>query len=54
MPLKDIGYSAIWLVSWFSRSVDWSGEQFVIESDGRLTPMPVAQDDVFYGQARSG
>jgi ceramide glucosyltransferase len=54
VPLKDIGYSAIWLVSWFSRSVDWSGEQFVIESDGRLTPMPVAQDDVFYGQARSG
>jgi ceramide glucosyltransferase len=44
VPLKDIGYSAIWLVSWLSRSVDWSGEQFVVEADGRLTPVPGVAD----------
>jgi ceramide glucosyltransferase len=40
LPVKDVALSAIWLVSWFGRNVEWSGQHFRIEADGRLTRLP--------------
>ncbi len=40
VPLKDLGYSAVWLVSWLGRRVNWSGEVFRVLRDGHMTPVP--------------
>jgi ceramide glucosyltransferase len=39
VPLSDLGYSALWLVSWFGRQVDWSGQRLRVEPDGRMVPL---------------
>lgn len=38
VPLKDLAYTAIWVVSWLGRDVTWSGERFRVGPDGRMTP----------------
>jgi len=40
LPAKDLALSAIWLVSWCGRDVEWSGQRFRVERDGRLTRLP--------------
>jgi ceramide glucosyltransferase len=42
-PLADLAASAVWLVSWLGRDVEWSGRRFRIERDGRLTPLSPAE-----------
>lgn len=39
VPLKDLLYSLVWLVSWLGRRVEWSGEVLRVEPDGRLVPL---------------
>lgn len=46
LPVKDLALSAIWLVSWFGRTVEWSGRRFRIEPDGRLTRLPARASPV--------
>lgn len=36
VPLKDLGYTAIWLVSWLGRDVVWSGQVLRVRSDGSM------------------
>jgi ceramide glucosyltransferase len=38
VPLKDLGYSAVWLTSWLGRGVVWSGEHLRVLPDGRMVP----------------
>ncbi len=37
VPLKDLAYTTIWIVSWLGRDVTWSGERFRVHPDGRMT-----------------
>lgn len=39
LPAKDLAMTAVWLASWLGRTVDWSGQRFRVEPDGRLTPL---------------
>ena len=41
VPLKDLAFSAVWLVSWLGRDVVWSGRRLRILRDGRM----IALDD---------
>ena len=40
LPLKDLVMSAIWVVSWLGREVEWSGQRFRVEASGRMTRLP--------------
>jgi ceramide glucosyltransferase len=40
LPVKDVIMSAIWLVSWLGREVEWSGQRFRVEASGRLVRLP--------------
>lgn len=40
LPAKDLVMSAIWVASWLGREVEWSGQRFRVEADGRLTRLP--------------
>lgn len=35
---KDLAVSAIWAASWLGRTVEWSGQRYRVEPDGRLRP----------------
>jgi ceramide glucosyltransferase len=39
VPLKDLGYSAVWTASWLGRDVDWSGRRLRVLPDGRIVPL---------------
>ncbi len=39
VPLKDVGFSAVWLASWLGRHVEWSGRRLRIQRDGRMVPV---------------
>jgi ceramide glucosyltransferase len=39
VPLKDLGFSAVWLASWLGRDVEWSGRTLRIQRDGRMVPV---------------
>jgi ceramide glucosyltransferase len=39
VPLKDLGFSAVWLASWLGRDVVWSGARLRVKSDGRMVPL---------------
>ncbi len=39
VPLKDLCYSAMWVLSWTGRRVTWSGADYTIARDGRLLPV---------------
>lgn len=41
VPLKDLGFSAIWAVCWFGRDVNWSGQVLHVDADGRMRPVGV-------------
>ncbi len=36
VPLKDLCYSGIWLLSWFGKNVTWSGQVLRVDTDGRM------------------
>jgi len=39
VPLKDLCYSGIWLLSWFGKHVTWSGQVLRVDADGRMAPV---------------
>ena len=39
VPLKDLGFTAVWLASWLGRDVVWSGARLRVQSDGRMVPL---------------
>ena len=39
VPLKDLGYSAVFLASWLGHDVEWSGQQLRVLPDGRILPL---------------
>jgi len=39
VPLKDLCYSGIWLLSWFGKNVTWSGLVLRVDADGRMAPV---------------
>jgi ceramide glucosyltransferase len=39
VPLKDLGYSAVWVISWLGRDVVWSGQRLRVLPDGRMLPL---------------
>jgi ceramide glucosyltransferase len=43
LPVKDLAMSANWVVSWLGREVEWSGQRFRVEADGRLTRLPARE-----------
>jgi len=43
LPVKDLAMSAIWIASWLGREVEWSGQRFRVEADGRLTRLPARE-----------
>jgi ceramide glucosyltransferase len=53
VPLKDLCYSGIWLLSWFGKHVTWSGQVLRVAPDGRMaavggvepTPEPATEPD---------
>ena len=36
VPLKDLGFTAVWIMSWLGRDVVWSGQRLRVERDGRM------------------
>jgi ceramide glucosyltransferase len=36
VPLKDLGFTAVWLASWLGHDVEWSGRTLRILRDGRM------------------
>jgi ceramide glucosyltransferase len=36
VPLKDLGFTAVWLASWLGRTVEWSGRTLRVQRDGRM------------------
>jgi ceramide glucosyltransferase len=36
VPLKDLGYSAVWAASWLGRDVEWSRRHLRVLPDGRI------------------
>lgn len=36
VPLKDLGFTAVWLASWLGHEVEWSGRRLRILRDGRM------------------
>lgn len=39
VPMKDLGFSAVWLASWLGHEVEWSGQTLRIQRDGRMMPV---------------
>lgn len=39
VPLKDLGFSAVWLASWLGLHVHWSGQTLRVQRDGRMIPV---------------
>jgi ceramide glucosyltransferase len=39
VPLKDLGFSAVWIASWLGQHVEWSGRRLRIQRDGRMVPV---------------
>jgi ceramide glucosyltransferase len=39
VPLKDLGFTAVWVVSWLGREVVWSGQRLRVEQDGRMVSL---------------
>jgi ceramide glucosyltransferase len=39
VPLKDLGFTAVWLASWLGRDVEWSGRTLRVQRDGRMVPV---------------
>jgi len=39
VPLKDLGYSTVWLASWLGSNVVWSGQHLRVLRDGRMVPL---------------
>ena len=39
VPLKDLGFTAVWLASWLGRNVVWSGQRLRVQRDGRMVPI---------------
>jgi ceramide glucosyltransferase len=39
VPLKDLGFGAVWLASWLGHDVEWSGRTLRIQRDGRMMPV---------------
>jgi ceramide glucosyltransferase len=39
VPLKDLGFTAVWLASWLGRDVVWSGQRLRVQRDGRMVPI---------------
>ena len=39
VPLKDLGFTAVWLASWLGHDVEWSGRTLRIQRDGRMVPV---------------
>ena len=42
VPLRDAIYAAVWLASFASNRITWSGEQFTMEK-GRMVPSPSSE-----------
>lgn len=42
VPLRDAIYAAVWLASFTSNRITWSGEQFTMEK-GRMVPSPASE-----------
>ena len=40
LPAKDLAVTALWIGSWLGRDVEWSGQRFRVEPDGRLVTLP--------------
>ncbi len=36
VPLKDLGFTAVWVASWLGRDVVWSGARLRVRRDGRM------------------
>jgi ceramide glucosyltransferase len=36
VPLKDLGFTAVWLASWLGHDVVWSGQRLRVQRDGKL------------------
>jgi ceramide glucosyltransferase len=39
VPLKDLGFAAVWLASWLGHDVVWSGQRLRVQRDGRMVPI---------------
>jgi ceramide glucosyltransferase len=39
VPLKDLGFTAVWLASWLGHEVEWSDRRLRIQRDGRMVPV---------------
>lgn len=46
LPVRDMLSSLVWLVGGLGRRVAWRGEEFIVEHDGRLRPLPPAAGQV--------
>jgi ceramide glucosyltransferase len=38
VPVKDLGFSAVWIASWLGSDVVWSGRRLRVLGDGRMIP----------------
>lgn len=43
LPLRDLLSFAVWIACWFGSTVDWRGERYRVERDGRLTYQGVSE-----------
>ena len=56
VPLKDLGFTAVWLSSWLGHDVEWSGRRLRILRDGRMiavgepAPAPRSQPSLRPGE----
>jgi ceramide glucosyltransferase len=39
VPLKDLGFTAVWLASWLGHDVVWSGQRLRVQRDGKMVPI---------------
>lgn len=43
LPLRDLLSAAVWTVAWFGRTVEWRGEEFLLNRDGTLRSQDLAR-----------
>jgi len=39
VPIKDVGYTAVWAMAFLGRHVNWGGTILRVHADGRMTPV---------------
>jgi hypothetical protein len=44
LPLRDLLTAAVWFAGAIGRRVVWRGETFLLQADGKLSPLPEAAE----------